>query len=188
MTEVSVDPILGLVEGSCLAAAEAALDYGGFVPEPQVHMAIDDWDPPYVGYVITRPYRQGSDAVDAILRLGAAPAAIVATRVFVVWEWSDLCASLDGPGDYLNGLAILAATPGGHTLHWHPLTMHLGPIRQSGLPTVRADWGPPTRVTNAELPAVIRGVLDRWRSLDGDPATVFADLAQAGFRVKILDR
>jgi hypothetical protein len=188
MAEVSVDPILGVVEGSCIAAAEAALGYGGFVPEPQVHMAIDDWDQPYVGYVISRPYRRGSDAVDAILGLGSAPAAIVATRVFVVWEWADLCASLDGPGDYPNGLGILAATPSGYTLHWHPLTMHIGPPQESGLPTVRAEWGTPARVANAELPAVIRGVLDRWRSLDGEPSTVFADLARAGYRVQIVDR
>ncbi len=69
MTDVTVD-VISAVEQACLAGADTSLHAGGFVPAPQVHMLIDAWDQPYVGYVRTRPYRQGVDAVRAIARLG----------------------------------------------------------------------------------------------------------------------
>jgi hypothetical protein len=81
------------------------------------------------------------------------------------------------------------ATWSTHVLHWHPFTLHVdGRPLQSGLPLVRPQWDEWGRVPAAELPLVIVGLIERWRSLAGEPASVFADLAQAGYRVKILDR
>ena len=57
MTGTTVD-VIDVVERACLAAADKAMRAGGFVPQPQVHMLIDRWRQPYVGYVLTRPYRQ----------------------------------------------------------------------------------------------------------------------------------
>jgi hypothetical protein len=66
--EATVD-VISAVERACLAGADAALHAGGFVPEPQLHMLIDDWDQPYVGYVRTRP-SQRNEPPRVFRRLG----------------------------------------------------------------------------------------------------------------------
>jgi hypothetical protein len=188
MAGVAVD-VVSAVEDACLAGAEATLKNGGFVPRPQLHMLIDDWDQPYVGYVDTRPYCHGSDAFNAIRQLADAPAAIAATRVVMAWESADLCNSLHGPGEYPNGLAIVVASvEGGHTLRWHPLVLHLAGLDAAARPTMEPEWGQPTSVDDALLPAVMTAVLARWRSLDGDPETVFAELVSYGFGVRLAQR
>jgi hypothetical protein len=71
-----------------------------------------------------------------------------------------------------------------HVLHWHPFSLHGdGRPLQSGLPAVRPErdeWG---RVPAAELPLVIVGVIERWRSLAGERATVYEELGRAGYRL-----
>lgn len=183
MTETVVE-VVGAVEQACLAGADAALRSGGFVPEPQVHVLIDDLDPPYVASVRTRPYRQGVDALRAIIRLGTAPAAIRASRVVLVWEHSDLCTSLHGPGEYETALVVLEASlTGEHTLRSHPVTLHQGPPMDSGWPTVVPEWGAPVTVPGAVLPPVISALLRTWRALQGDPDRTFAALHAEGFPV-----
>jgi hypothetical protein len=113
------------IESACLSGAKASLDFAGFVPAPQLHILIDARDQPYVGYVRTREYYEGADAVTAIGGLALLPAAVCATRVMLVWEEADLRASLSGPGDYPNGLVAVAATLTGHTASWHPFVLHL---------------------------------------------------------------
>jgi hypothetical protein len=188
MTEATLDAI-SAVEQACLAGADASLRVGGFVPEPQVHMLIDDWDQPYVGWVRTRPYRQGVDAVQAIARLADAPAAIMATRLVLMWETADLRVSLEGPGDYPNGMAVVVATlDGHHVLRWHPMVLHVGPPGESGLPTVRPEWGAPSTIEDAVLPPTMEAVLTTWRALKGDPDTVFNALFAEGFGVTLAER
>jgi len=188
MTDTAVD-VISAVERACLAGADASIRTGGFVPQPQVHMLIDDWDQPYVGWVSTRPYRQGVDAVKAITRLADAPAAIMATRVVLVWEDADLRVSLHGPGEYANGLAIVdAGLMGEHALRWHPVTLHVEGVAGNGLPDVRPEWGTPATVHNAALPPIMAAVLNTWRALKGDPDTIFAELIAEGFPVQIMDR
>jgi hypothetical protein len=186
MTEVTVDA----VERACLAAADKAMRAGGFVPQPQVHMLIDRWAQRYVGYVLTRPYRQGVDTVKAITRLADAPAAVKATRVVLAWEDADLRTSLNGPGDYPNGLAIVVASlAGGHSLRWHPVVLRpVGSTGESGLPSVRPEWGVPVTVDGATLPPVMAAVLNTWRALEGDPGTVFAELIGDGYPVQAARR
>ncbi len=181
--------VISAVEQACVAGADAALREGGFVPEPQVHMLIDDWDQPYVGWVRTRPYHQGLDAVRAIARLADAPAAIMATRVMLVWEAADLRVSLDGPGDYPNGIAVVVASlDEHHTLRWHPLVLHVGPPGECGLPTVRPEWGTLSTIEDAVLPPVMMAVLATWRALQGDPDTVFKQLVAEDFGVTLAQR
>jgi hypothetical protein len=177
------------VEDACLASAEAALREAGFVPRPQLHMLMDDWDQPYVGWVGTRSYYQGADAANAITRLADAPAAIAATRVVLVWEAADLQISLNGPGEYPNGLVIVvAALIGGHTLRWHPFELHVAGLDASGRLIVEPEWGPSSTLPGVLLPPVMTAVLDRWRSLDGDPDAVFTELVGDGFDVRLAQR
>jgi hypothetical protein len=188
MTDAGVD-VIGAIEQACLAGADAAMRVGGYVPEPQVHMLIDDWDQPYIGCVRTRPYQQGVDALKAITRLADAPAAIMATRVVLVWEDADLRVSLHGPGEYASGLVVVdAGLMGEHTLRRHPVTLHVEGTAASGLPDVRPAWGTPATVHDAVLPPVMVAVLTTWRALDGDPDTVFGELIAEGFPVRIMNR
>ena len=188
MTGTTVD-VIDVVERACLAAADNAMHAGGFVPQPQMHMLIDRWQQPYVGYVLTRPYRQGLDAVKAIMRLADAAAAVRATRVVLAWEDADLRTSLHGPGDYPNGIAIVVASVGGeHSLRWHPVVLDVGSRGESGLPSVRPDWGVPVTVDGATLPPVMAAVLNTWRALEGDPRAVFAELIAGGYPVQAARR
>ena len=188
MTEVTVD-VIDMVERVCLAAADKAMRAGGFVPQPQVHMLIDRWQQPYVGYVLARPYRQGLDAVKAITRRADAPAAVRATRLVLAWEDADLRTSLHGPGDYPNGMAIVVASLGGqHSLRWHPVVLHVDRAGESRVPSVRPDWGVPVTVDGATLPPVMATVLNTWRALEGDPRAVFAELIAEGYPVQAARR
>jgi hypothetical protein len=188
MAGVAVD-VVSVVEGACRDTVEAALQEGGFVSRPQLHMLMDDWDQPYVGYVGTRSYYQGADAANAITRLADAPAAIAATRVVLVWEAADLHVSLYGPGEFANGLVVVVASlVGGHTLRSHPFALHVAGLDAFGRLIVEPEWGRSSTLRDALLPQVMTGVLDRWRSLDGDPDTVFAGLLADGFDVRLAQR
>jgi hypothetical protein len=183
VTGVSVDPMMTVAD-ACVAGADAALRSGGSVPEPQVQMFIDPWDQPYVGYVTSRPYYGGRDAAEAIMGMGAAPAAIKATRLLIAWEEADLWTSLAGPADYPTGFAVVIATRSTHVLRWHPFTLHVDarPSR-SGLPPVRPEWAEWASVPAAELPSVIVGLIEHWRTLAGEPETVYEQLGRAGYRL-----
>jgi hypothetical protein len=184
-----IGEVISAVEQACVAGADASMRHGGFVPEPQVHMLIDDWDQPYVGWVSTRPYRQGGDAVKAITRLADAPAAIMATRVVLVWEDADLRVSLQGPGEYANGLVVVhAGLMGEHTLRFHPVRLNVEGVAANGLADVRPEWGTPATVHNAVLPPIMAAVLNTWRALKGDPDAIFGELIAEGFPVRIMDR
>jgi hypothetical protein len=188
MTETAVD-LIDAVEKACLVAADKAMRAGGFVPQPQLHMLIDRWPQPYVGYVLTRPYREGPDAVKAITRLGDAPAAARATRVVLAWEDADLRTSVHGPGEYPNGMAVVVASrTGQHTLYWHPVVLQLGLPDGAGQPTVRPEWGVPVTVEGATLPPVMAAVLNTWRALQGDPRAVFTDMIAEGYTVQAARR
>jgi len=181
------------IESACLTGAKASLDYAGFVPAPQLHMLIDAWDQPYVGYVETREYYEGADAVSAIGALALLPAAVCATRVMLVWEEADVRASLWGPGDHPNGLVAVAATLTSHTVCWNPFVLHLDRTTRNGLPAVRAEWGRRAVLPGAPLPPVMQHVLSSWRDLttdleqEVDFETVLRALMNDGYRVHLVD-
>jgi len=187
MTETSVD-LIDAVKRACLVAADKAMRAGGYVPQPQVHMFIDEWEQPYLGYVLTRPYREGVDAVKAITRLGDAAAAARATRVLVAWEHADLHASVHGGGDYPNGMAVVVASlAGGHTLHWHPVVLDVG-ADEHGLPALCPQWGVPASIDRATLPPVIAALLTTWRACRGEPRTVFTEMLADGYTIQAARR
>ncbi len=187
MTETSVD-LIDAVRHACLVAADEALRAGGYVPQPQVHMFIDEWDQPYLGYVLTRPYREGVDAVQAITRLGDVAAAARATRVVVAWEHADLHTSVHGGGDFPNGMAVVVASlAGGHTLHWHPVVLDVG-SDEHGLPSIVPRWGEPVTIERATLPPVIAALLSTWRTQEGQAWPVFTELMAEGYTIQAARR
>jgi hypothetical protein len=187
VTETAVD-LIDAVRNACLVAADKAMRAGGYVPQPQVHMFIDDWDQPYLGYALTRPYREGVDAVRAITRLGDVAAAARATRVVVAWEHADLHVSVHGQGDYSNGMAIVVASlSGGHTLHWHPVVLDVG-VDEHGLPAACPQWEVPASIDRAMLPPVIAAALTTWRACRGEPRTVFTEMLAEGYTIQAARR
>ena len=192
MTRTTVEDAVAAVEEACVAAADNQMREAGFSPAPQVHLFVDDWDPPYAGFVVTRLYQRGGDAVEVIKTLGTAAAAATATRVLVVWEESDLRASLYGPGPHPDGLACVIASilNDGHTLHWYPYTARIGaPTPTSaGIPTVHPEWGQPVSTRDAELPPVIGDLLHEWRTSAPDAHQLFARLVDEGYSVRFVER
>jgi hypothetical protein len=187
VTETAVD-LIDAVRNACLVAADKAMRAGGYVPEPQLHMLLDRWEQPYLGYLFTRPYRDGVDAIKAITRLGDAAAAARATRVVVAWEHADLHRSMHGGGDYPNGMAVvLASLTRGHTLHWHPVVLDVG-SDEHGRPAVIPRWGAPVTIDGAALPPVIASVLMSWRAQGGSARVVFGEMLAEGYTIQALPR
>jgi hypothetical protein len=187
MTETSVD-LIDAVKRACLVAADTAMRAGGFVPEPLLHMLLDHWEQPYLGYLFTRPYRDGADAVTAITRLGDAAAAARATRVVAAWEHADLHTSVHGGGDYPNGMAVVVASlADGHTLHWHPVVLDAG-SDEHGLPAIVPRWGVPVTIERATLPPVIAALLATWRAQTGSARVVFAEMLAEGYTIQAVPR
>jgi hypothetical protein len=191
MAAITVDEQLPVVEQACLAGADAALRATGAVPEPQVHLFIDGWEQPYVGFVRTRPYYEGADAVEAITMLGTAAASATATRVLLVWEAEDLEVSLTGRrGDHPNALVCVSASivEDVHLLHRYPFRLHLGPPAPGGeIPcSVRVEWGQPMQLPGGGLPPVISSLLRTWRSTRPDHAVVFPQLARQGYPIRFV--
>jgi hypothetical protein len=187
MTETSVD-LIDAVKRACLVAADKAMRAGGFVPEPQLHMLLDRWEQPYLGYLFTRPYRDGADAVRAITRLGDAAAAARATRVVVAWEHADLHTSVHGGGDYPNAMAVVVASLADeHMLHWHPVVLDVG-SDEHGLPSIVPRWGVPVTIERATLPPAIAALLTTWRAQTGSARVVFAEMLAEGYTIQAVPR
>ena len=187
MTETSVD-LIDAVKHACLVAADKAMRAGGYVPQPQVHMLLDRWEQPYLGYLFTRPYRDGVDAVRAITRLGDAAAAARATRVVVAWEHADLHRSVHGGGDYPNGMAVVVASlTGGHTLHWHPVVLDVGAMSMVCRRSSRGGV-PLSRIDRPMLPPVIAALLTTWRAHRGEARVVFAEMLGEGYTIQAVPR
>jgi hypothetical protein len=181
-------PVAAIVADAAVATAERLMREAGMMPLPTAHMFMDDVDPPYVGYVATRPFYRGSDAADAIRRLGELPAALYATRLLLVWEHADLYTALQMPGDaFPTALVTVEATLSAHTLIWRPFTFVWGPTGSLGTPTVIPAWGTPVTFRNGALPAPIGAAIDRWRQLNsGEIEPVAAALQRAQFQVKLI--
>jgi hypothetical protein len=178
-----LDDTIARTEHGAVMEAAAKLRLGMAQP-PKVWMFIEGWDPPIVATISTRPYYRGADAVAAISALGDMPAAIAATHLLVMWNESDLRASLAGPGDHPDGLVAVRVSLEGHLLHWYPYRPDF-PDLDRGLPTTIATWGTPSSHPGAPLPDPIAQLLNRWRQCafgrSGDPAVVIPQLEAAGF-------
>ena len=187
MTGKVLDEFVGSITRACLAGADALQRQAGLCPRPQVHMLTPYAEPPYVGWVQTRPFDRGADAVAAVAALGLLPSVLRISRLVVVWEHADLCTAMQlrRRGGFPAALVVLDASPDGHVLHWHPFGMHVGPIGVAGVPTVIPEWGASVRHRDVSLPEPIKGLLSVWRSArDEHVDEVVSELEYAGFEIR----
>lgn len=186
----ALDGLVDAVEAGAVELADEMLRRSGAVCPPTVHLLFKHLPQPYVGSVTTRPFQRGSDAAAAVAALGLLPSVVHATRLLVVWEYSDLCAALDLPdwreGRYPLGLVLLDADLAEHVVRWHPFRMRTNatsdpiPVTASVWP----EWGATVRHPCAELPAPVAELLAVWRELRrSDVAATRAELEAAGFVV-----
>ncbi|MGH3566422.1 MAG: hypothetical protein ACRDRH_10385 [Pseudonocardia sp.] len=153
LVDPALDGLVDAVESGSVELAETTLTAGWVCP-PTVHVLCKHLPQPCLGSVATRPFRRGADAGSAVAALGLLPSVVPATRLVVVWEYSDLCSALDLPGwrdgRYPLGLVVLDADLAEHVVRWHPFRMRADASCDSALPipasaSVWTEWGPVAR-------------------------------------------
>lgn len=187
----ALDGLVDAVEAGAVELADGMLRRSGAVCPPTVHLLFKHLPQPYVGSVTTRPFCRGSDAAAAVAALGILPSVVHATRLVVVWEYSDLCAAFDLPdwreGRYPLGLVVLDADLADHVVRWHPFQMCTDATSDPAVPIpvtalIWPEWGAVVRHPDAELPAPVAELLAVWRELRrSDVAATRAELEAAGF-------
>ncbi len=189
----ALDGLVDAVEAGAVELADEMLRRSGAVCPPTVHLIFKHLPQPYIGSVATRPFRRGVDAAAAVAALGLLPSVVHATRLVVVWDYSDMCAALDLPdwreGRYPLGLVVLDADLAEHVVRWHPFQMRTDATSDPAVPipvtaSIWPEWGAVVRHPSAELPAPVAELLAMWRELRrGDVAATRAELEAAGFVV-----
>jgi hypothetical protein len=172
--------IASMVLGAIIEESEAHIQQTGQVPRPQVHIVAEDQPEPfqYVGYVVSRRFYRGADAATAIADLGRLPAALAATRLFVVWEEGDLRTALEMPNQRAgSGLSVLDVRADGNTMLWLPI----GAERRGS--DVVVNWGTPARYDNVALLAPIEELIGVWREAPDDLERTVTDLQDAGYEI-----
>ncbi|WP_433559222.1 hypothetical protein ACQPWY_13705 [Pseudonocardia xinjiangensis] len=90
-----------------------------------------------------------------------------------------------------SGVVVLDATRTGHSVRWHPMRMHPGPVI-SGLQTVQAEWGETRQHDRGALPEPVDALLGFWRSpktwADGDIVESYETLVSGGYSMHWVDR
>jgi hypothetical protein len=156
-------------------------------------LLLDELDPPYLGYVTCRQFHRGEDAASAVAGLGAFGSMFGASRLVVSWEYRDLAVALEQPDAHAapSGVVVLDATRAGHTVRWHPMRMHAGPVI-SGLPTVRAEWAETRQHERGTLPEPVEALLGFWRSpktwTGGDIVESYETLVSGGYSMHWTER
>lgn len=189
----ALDGLVDAVESGSVELVEKMLTDSGRVCPPTVHVLSKHLPQRYLGSVATRSFRRGADAGAAVAAMGLLPSVVPATRLVVVWEYSDLCAALDLPGwrdgRYPLGIVVLDADLAEHVVRWHPFRMRTdAPSGPAALIPASArlwpEWGPAARHPGGVLPAPVGELLAVWRELRrGDVAKTRAELEAAGFVV-----
>lgn len=178
------------VQRVIINASKETLYITGEVPRPQVHMFSEDIPGQYVGYMVTRAFYRGHDAVTAIGNLGVLPSVMKMTRLLILWESCDLATALDrGKGPFPWGLMLVDADLKRHTLHHYPFEgIPTGQVAD-GVPTIRLEWETPQQTQNARLPDPIARLLRTWREpRDGDPQKAAIELERGGYELNWVDR
>lgn len=189
----SQDGLVDAVESGAIDLADELLRRWATVCPPTVHMLFKHLPQPYLGSVATRPFRRGSDAAAAVAALGLLPSVVHATRLVVVWEYSDLRVALDLPGSregrYPLGLVVLDADLARHMVRWHPFHMRTDAtsdpaVQVPASASIWPEWGSVVRHPGVELPGPVAELLAVWRELrGGDIAATRAELEASGFVV-----
>jgi hypothetical protein len=171
--------IAGEVLGAIIEESEAWIQEAHECPRPQVHILAENMDKPYLGYIICRRFYRGADAASAISHLGRLPSALVATRIFVVWEDRDLRTALEMPiGRPVQSLCVVDVQAGRHTMLWLPFN-----VLQHDSEIV-VEWGRPARYDNVSLPAPIEDLIKAWHEPPDDLERTVLDMQAAGYRIR----
>ena len=163
----------------------------GAVPAPRALLLIDDWDPPYIGQISTRPFYRGGDAAAAIRRLGLLPAAFAATHVMVLYEHADLDLALGGGQDTRLGLIEVTASLTGEHITVHPYRERSRHRLPSGLYGLDVEWDDPIALTDTPLPRPITELLTDWRdhfARTDEIGTLAEQLTHEGFTLQFPSR
>jgi len=161
----------------------------GFVQQPTVHLLLDELAPPYLGYVTCRQFHRGEDAARAVAGLGLFGSMFGASRVVATWEYCDLAVALEKPDAHAAplGVVVLDATRSGHTVRWHPMRLHAGPV-VGGVPTGIPEWGEPRRHERGDLPGPVEALLNVWRMpnpmSDQEIAEACKAMEEGGYKVR----
>lgn len=187
-TARSMDDIAEAVAKSALSTFEQLMREHGTVAPPMVHVLVEELPNIYAGFAATRQFYRGEDAATAIAGLGSFPASMVADRVLVCWENSDLNTALKGPGNYQTAVMILEVDMGGtQSLRWHPFSCQRGPDSELGIPTVLPQWSRPHRTGGKALPGPVRALLRTWQAetLECEFAATIDRLEREGYRISL---
>jgi hypothetical protein len=194
---VEVEELSGWVDRiaeAAVGAADALLREAGALQPPTVHMLSTELSPAYVGYLRSRAFYRGQDAAVAVAALGVLPSALGASRLVLAWEHADLCTALELPGadGFPAGMVVVDAGRTTHTLRWHPMRLHLGPVSGDGVQTVIPEWGAERRFENAALPEPIADLLAVWRRPRDWPESellkTYTSLEVAGYEMRWITR
>ncbi|MGW1061193.1 hypothetical protein [Micromonospora rubida] len=169
------------VVSAIIDESETHIQETGQCPRPQVHILAEDMSEPkqYIGYAISRRFYQGADAAAAIANLGRLPAALAATRLFVVWEETDLRKALEMSNPRpAQGLSIVDVRADGNTMLWLPFdAAKLGS-------RIVVNWGSPARYENVKLHSPIEDLIKVWRGPPDDLERTVLGLQEAGYQIK----
>lgn len=190
---LSLDEMVDRLDSVAVDTADQMIQEAGLVPPPSVHLLLDEVDPPYLGYVRSREFHRGEDAARAVTGLGLFGSLFGVSRMVVSWEYCDLAVALEEPDADAApmGIVVLDATPIGHTVRWHPMRLHAGPVVE-GVQTVRPEWGEVRRYENGDLPRPVESMLRVWRTpntmSDLEISATCAEMEAGGYSVRWVER
>ena len=120
---------VGRIDDIVVDTTHQALRTDGSVPPPTVHFLLDGLDPPYVGYLTSRPMYRGEDAAQAVRAMGLVGSLLGTARLVVTFENADLCTALElsGAAEAGPGVAVIDADRDGHEMRWRPVLLQPGP-------------------------------------------------------------
>lgn len=176
--------------------AEQVMRESGQLQPPAVHLLLDELTQPYLGYVTCRPFYRGEDAAEAVSAMGLVASMVGATRLVVTWENADMWAALRHSAADIAARAVVVvdAVRAGHdhTLRWHPMRLHEGPLSAGGVPTCRPEWGRASHQHRARLVAPIAELLAVWRApqvwADDELVATYTDMEISGYSMRWVQR
>lgn len=166
----------------------------GMVQPPTVHLLLDGLNPAYLGYLTCRAFYRGSDAAAAVAMMGLAGSMLTATRLVITWENADMCTAFQtlDPDESPTGVVVVDADQHSHTMRWHPMRMHAGPVTREGAHTVLTEWGASQMYRDGRLPEPVADLLTVWRTprtwADTDMIKTYVSMDTGGYSMRWIQR
>lgn len=183
------------IDDIAVGMTDTALRTDGSVPPPTVHFVLDCLDPPYVGYLTSRPMYRGEDAVQAVRAMGLMGSMLGAARLVVAYENDDLSRALELPDadQAPPGVVVIDADRDAHEVRWRPVRFHRGPPNAAGGATVLPEWGPgpalpagPAAAASCGRP--VGGVAGAAAVVGGEFVRAFAAMEVGGYLMRWVAR